>query len=167
MIEIGSPASVFASTLRRAAPARCFILIFGPSKLIRDSRFEFRVFLFYFVQLDFELLLPLVQHLQAQLPPMKLNTRLINVAGDLGPLRFVFGQATLDFLPADSSIRRGFFRCWDCRGFAASLTTQGHSRRGAVHHQRFVAMFASKENVRIVGLFRMRLHCASFLHESE
>jgi hypothetical protein len=107
------------------------------------------------VQLDFQLLLALVQHLKAQLPPMKLNARLINITGDFGPLRFVFDQPTLDLLPADGGVGRGRDGLWDFGRFPASLTTQCHSRRGAVHDKRFVAMFASKENVRIVCLCRL------------
>ena len=41
-------------------------------------------------QLGLELLLALIQALEAELPPVELNAVLIDIARDLGPLRFVF-----------------------------------------------------------------------------
>ena len=129
MIEIGSLRVVFASTFVALLP-RMFYFNFGRSEIV--SRFEFRVFLFYSVQLDFELLLALVQHLQAQLPPMKLDARLINVTGDLGPLRFVFDQATFDFFPCGEQHRARAFpvgeRWRACR--IADNSTSFPPRRG-------------------------------------
>jgi len=48
-------------------------------------------------QLFFELRFAIVQRLQSQLPAMQLDRELIDVAGDFGALRFVFGQLPSNF----------------------------------------------------------------------
>ena len=46
-------------------------------------------------QLIGQLLVPLVERLEPELPAVQLNTELIDIPVDFGPLRFVFLQMTL------------------------------------------------------------------------
>src|ERR1700730_3227089 len=60
-------------------------------------------------ELFFELGFALVQCLQTQLPAMQLNAELIDVTGDLGSLRFVFGQLALNFVCVSQRVRARLF----------------------------------------------------------
>jgi hypothetical protein len=73
---------------------------------------------------------PLVQFLQAQLPPMQLDGQLINVTGDFLPLRFVLGQLAADlFGPKWCFQRRGSFR----------LSSGGSVRHKIINSTRYAA----------------------------
>ena len=96
----------------------------------------------------FQLLLALVQALQAKLPAMKLDAELIDVAGDLGSLGFVFLQLMLK-IGNFNRVFGGRFHGGVRNGgwFAALLAIQGHSRRGGIDDERRSAMRAGEDDV--------------------
>jgi len=61
-------------------------------------------------QLFFKLRFALVQCLQSQLPAMELDRELIDVAGNFGTLRFVFGQLASNFFRVTRRVRARLFR---------------------------------------------------------
>src|ERR1700730_2150866 len=115
-------------------------------------------------QLLFELSLAIVQGLQAQLPAMQLNAELIDVTGDLGPLRFVLGELAANFFCIGQRIRTRFLRRRHSSEFAALLAGQGHSGGGSIYDQRRLAVLAMKENIGIGCDLAQGMFCRFSLH---
>lgn len=101
-----------------------------------------------------QLLVSFVQGLEPVLPAMKLNAQLVDVAVDLGALRFIFPQMAPQLrqsflnrprrqVPGSMGLRRMGHR----GGPSATLTSQSQSRSCAIHHQWRGATLAGKKNV--------------------
>jgi len=100
---------------------------------------------------------------------VKLDAQLIDVTGNLGPLRFVFFQLMLkigDF----RGINGLRSRMRNDGRLAAALALQGRSRRGRVHYERSSAMGACENNIlsrrRVFWRGIARLHRALFQQET-
>lgn len=88
-------------------------------------------------ELGLELFLPLVQGLKAKLPAMELDAELVDVARDLGPLRFVLFELMRQIGNPRRAFRGGFDRYLrHGRWFAALLTIQRHPSRSRIDHER-------------------------------
>jgi hypothetical protein len=106
-------------------------------------------------QLGFELLLAFVQALQTQLPAMQLNAELIDVARDLGPLRFVFLQLVLEIRNPSGIFRDDFdWRGWDSNRLATFLAIDRQSGRRGVDDQCSRAVRAGENDVAARRLHR-------------
>src|SRR5215210_7421785 len=94
-----------------------------------------------------QLLLPFDQLLQTELPTMKLDAVLVDVAGDLGALRLVFLQLVLKICAANRINQRDFRRYLRDGGrLTAPLAIQCEPRRGRTDDKRGRAMLAFKNN---------------------
>lgn len=92
--------------------------------------------LFHRSELGLELLSALVEGLEAELPAMKLDAELIDIASNLCALRFVFLETPLHVGQTGLSLRAfngavGIFR--NDGGLPALLAGESHAGRGTVH----------------------------------
>lgn len=145
--------------------------LFPPFAPVKNPN-RVRAALARFPQPFVQVLTPLVQRLQAKLPAMQLDAELVDIAGDLCALRFVFFDLALQI----SAVRLNFgvgsatlFQWWrNGRRFATFLTVQRHSSGGGVNDQRRGAMGTGKSNVwwAVGGSRRSNFHSDSEKQET-
>lgn len=85
---------------------------------------------------------------------MKLDTSLVDVAGNFGALRFVFFELPLQIGNLVGILVSDFDGLtWDDCGLAAFLTVHGQTGCGAIDHKRRRAVSARKKDVaaRVLG----------------
>ena len=101
-------------------------------------------------QLFLELRFPFVERLQAKLPAVQLDAELIDITGDLGALRLILFNLTLEV--GEVGVRLCVDRCtrrnrWHWSWFAALLAVQRHSFGGGVHDKGRGTMNTGEGNV--------------------
>src|SRR5438477_7858864 len=99
-------------------------------------------------QLFVQLGLAFVQRLQAQLPAMNLNAKLVDVTGHFGALRFVLFQLALQIGELLRRCRaRARRRHWNKRRLTATLAIKGHSSGRRVDHEWTGAMLTLEKEI--------------------
>jgi hypothetical protein len=99
-------------------------------------------------QFRFQFLLALVQALETKLPTMQLDAELVDVAGDLGALRFVLLQLMLEIGNFHGIFGSRFDRdLRNRRRLTAPLAIQRDSGRGRIDYKRSGAIRAGEDDI--------------------